>query len=1183
MRFFSTLVTLALLLAAPASAQTLPAFDAVADQAEAAGASRAEATSLARAVAQALPPTDQQAKLTAGDAASDDQFGFSVAVSGETAVVGAFGDDDGGASSGSAYVFVRSGAAWTQQAKLTADDAAASNFFGSSVAVSGETAVVGAFGDGDAGSFSGSAYVFVRSGAAWTQQAKLTASDAAAFDQFGFSVAVSGETAVVGAFFDDDGGSDSGSAYVFVRSGAAWTQQAKLTASDAAEGDNFGRSVAVSGETAVVGASANDDAGSNSGSAYVFVRSGAAWTQQAKLTASDAAEGDNFGRSVAVSGETAVVGASANDDAGSNSGSAYVFVRSGAAWTQQAKLTASDAAEGDNFGTSVAVSGETAVVGANANDDAGSTSGSAYVFVRSGTAWTQQAKLTADDNAEGDNFGISVAVSGETAVVGAHLDDDGGSNSGSAYVYAELGLEAAPPALVSLGQTDATLFTGNLGQPAGILPLADGRILVAERPANRVSLITEGTATNPNGTRTNFVTGLNGPVGLARLPDGRIIVSEAGDNEVSVISDANGDPVTPTLFAGGLNLPEALIVTTDGDVLVTARTSGRVDLITEATPANPNGTRTAFVTIADPFSLLQLADGRILAGQFGPSQVTVISDAAGDAITPTPLVTDLVLVTSLTQLDDGRIVAAERESRIVSVNPDGSGLAVVRSGGIRGQGLATLPDGRVLVSVSPNAVLILSGTLEGFYTVAAPSTTEPVADFFEPVFTQGFPGGDTGAGQPNVFFYDEPDGGDLDQGFRAPTAGEALAAGEGVFHFLFQDADFDGDEDAAPYALPLTGAEPTLPFSFALTYTDAAPVGTDDNTGNGEPDDGWNLLGNPLRARLDWNATHDAGTTTNVEPTAYDYDPARNSFSTYNAATNTATGNLITRGLILEGHGFYVRTTDAGPVLTAPSGASARVAAGADGPAPHVSLVLDAQAADGRTVGTEAVVALLDGALLGRDAADAALFMPSGSPYVALASRLADGSEPDAAFVQMALPGPDALGAEVTVDLAIGAVGLSEATLTWTTTLPDGWAATLLDGSTEVALVRADPDDPFAEQPSYALSLSGVGPEVGSGRLSLRLSRAATDAASGPAEAEVSLMRPNPTSGRATVVVTTPGTERVRVSVYDALGRRVAVALDGPVTGRAEVSVGSGLAPGVYVVRVEGATFAESRPLTVVR
>jgi hypothetical protein len=196
---------------------------------------------------------------------------------------------------------------------------------------------------------------------------KLLASDVTARDNFGYSVAVSGDTAVVGAYGDGDNGSESGSAYVFRYDGSDWVEEAKLTASDGAAGDHFGFSVAVSGGTAVVGAGRDDDSGSSSGSAYVFRYEGSDWVEEAKLTASDGAAFDWFGVLVAVSGDTAVVGAFGDDDSGSNSGSAYVFRYDGSDWVEEAKLTASDAAPspsfGARFGMSVAVSGDTAVGG----------------------------------------------------------------------------------------------------------------------------------------------------------------------------------------------------------------------------------------------------------------------------------------------------------------------------------------------------------------------------------------------------------------------------------------------------------------------------------------------------------------------------------------------------------------------------------------------------------------------------------------------------------------------------------------------------------------------------------------------------------------------------------------------------------------------------------------------------
>ncbi|MDC3988437.1 FG-GAP repeat protein [Polyangium jinanense] len=378
----------------------------------------------------------QQAKLVADDAAADDYFGHSVAISGDTALVGSYDDDNaGGTNAGSVYVFVRSGTVWTQQAKLVANDAASADLFGTSVALSGDTALIGASLDDFVGNTDqGSAYVFVRSGGVWSQQAKLVAGDAN--DRFGSSVALSGDTALVSAPRDSvaGGGTAAGSVSVFVRSGTTWSEQSKLTASDPGASDFFGFSVALSGDTALVGAWSDDHAGGvDAGSAYVFVRSGAVWSQETKLVA-DAAAGDHFGRSVALSGDTALVG---SPDA-SGSGRAYVFVRSGAEWSQQAKIQAADAAGGDWFGYSVALAGDTALVGA-ANDDASmfvTDAGSAYVFVRSGAVWSQQAKLVAADAAVNDWFGNEVALSGDTALVGAHYDDHaGGTSAGSAYAF----------------------------------------------------------------------------------------------------------------------------------------------------------------------------------------------------------------------------------------------------------------------------------------------------------------------------------------------------------------------------------------------------------------------------------------------------------------------------------------------------------------------------------------------------------------------------------------------------------------------------------------------------------------------------------------------------------------------------------------------------------------------------
>ncbi|MBC8098080.1 MAG: FG-GAP repeat protein [Armatimonadetes bacterium] len=390
-------------------------------------------------------------KLVADDGEEGDSFGNSVAYSsdGTTILVGAYSDNiEGSFGQGSAYIFIRSGGIWVQQAKFTASSNSGEyDFFGSSVALSsdGNTALVGVGADDiGANSDQGSVYVYTRSGTTWTQQQKLTASDGAPDDIFGWSVALNsdGTTALISSETNDIGTNQSqGAAYVFTLSGTTWTQQQKLTASDGEADDRFGFGVALNntGDIALVSA-VYQDIGANvsQGSAYVFTRSGTTWTQQQKLIASDGAEDDDFGVSVALNsdGNTALVGAF-DDDIGANSGqgSAYIFTRSGTAWMEQQKLIASDGASNDYFARSVALSatGDTALVGAYADTfGANSNQGSAYVFTRSGTTWTQQQKLIASDGAQDDYFGVSLDLSstGDVALVGAYNADQG-----AAYIF----------------------------------------------------------------------------------------------------------------------------------------------------------------------------------------------------------------------------------------------------------------------------------------------------------------------------------------------------------------------------------------------------------------------------------------------------------------------------------------------------------------------------------------------------------------------------------------------------------------------------------------------------------------------------------------------------------------------------------------------------------------------------
>lgn len=419
-----------------------------------------------------------------------------------------------------------------QQAYVKASNTDTFDNFGLSVAISGNTAVVGASGEAssatgvngdqsDNSAFAaGAAYIFVREGDTWTQQAYLKASNTDFADYFGSAVAISGDTVVVAAAFEDskatgingeqgdNSGTNSGAAYVFVRNGTTWTQQAYLKASNTEGTDEFGRAVAISGDTVVVSAwledsnangvngNQSDNSTPESGAVYVFTRNGTAWSQQAYLKASNTGLQDYFGSAVAISGETILVAANGEwssaigingdqtDNSALSAGAAYIFVRNGNTWSQQAYVKASNTNAGDSFGSSVAISENTAIVGAQAEDssasgingdqvnDSASEAGAAYVFVRDGTNWSQQAYLKASNTDAGDGFGHAVSVSGDVLIVGAFGEsssatgadgdqaDNSASQSGSAYVFVRKGDNWIQQSYLKASNTEATDFFG---------------------------------------------------------------------------------------------------------------------------------------------------------------------------------------------------------------------------------------------------------------------------------------------------------------------------------------------------------------------------------------------------------------------------------------------------------------------------------------------------------------------------------------------------------------------------------------------------------------------------------------------------------------------------------------------------------------------------------------------------
>ncbi len=466
-----------------------------------------------------VAPPQQEAYLKASNARASSLFG-TVALSGETLAVGPLGDaskaggvngnqgDTSLARAGAVYVLTRSGTAWTQQAYIKASFPQSEGFFGASIALSGDTLAVGAQGDsslstgvnsaqgGAAAPRSGAVYVFTRTGVTWSQQAYVKASNTATDAFFGYAVALAGDTLAVGAYGEQGSatgvnGSQTGSlalagaVYVFTRAGVTWSQQAYVKASNTDASASFGAALALAGDTLAVGAPGESTAGKGvdgasvpgvastaSGAAYVFARSGAAWTQQVFIKASNTGANANFGASLALSGDTLVVGSPGEQSnatgVGGNqadvsltaAGAAYVFARSGATWTQQAYVKAPNTRSSARFGGSVALWGSTLAVGsmqesgisAGVNGDPFAVNavagmlGAAYLFARGGTAWSPQAYVKASNPQSNAVFG-GVALSADTLVVGAegessnatgangNQEDASAPNAGAVYVF----------------------------------------------------------------------------------------------------------------------------------------------------------------------------------------------------------------------------------------------------------------------------------------------------------------------------------------------------------------------------------------------------------------------------------------------------------------------------------------------------------------------------------------------------------------------------------------------------------------------------------------------------------------------------------------------------------------------------------------------------------------------------
>jgi len=368
-------------------------------------------------------PPEEIGALTSPADPGGSLFGNAVGIFGSTLVIGA---DDEGDRIGQAYVYRFDGIGFVVEAVFAAQGGLPGDNFAGSVATAMDNIVVGAYGTNDLGVESGSAFFYRHNGTNWVQDSWIHAPDGAAGDMFGISAAMQGNTAVVGALGDDDDGVSSGAVYVVKDDGNQWSVTAKLTASDADVYSQFGCDVDTWGNYIIGGAWGDDEKGTFSGAAYVFHRDGNQWLQQAKLLPSDGASHDRFGTSVAMHENAVVVGAYTEG----TSGAAYVFRRSAGQWVQEAKIVPTEISPGAEFGVSVDIGEDIILVGARYENENGIYSGATYVFRYVEGDWVEAAKLLPSMGAPGEEFGKDVALAREIALVGASAGPDG-----EAYVF----------------------------------------------------------------------------------------------------------------------------------------------------------------------------------------------------------------------------------------------------------------------------------------------------------------------------------------------------------------------------------------------------------------------------------------------------------------------------------------------------------------------------------------------------------------------------------------------------------------------------------------------------------------------------------------------------------------------------------------------------------------------------
>ena len=414
----------------------------------------------ARSVMTQSSLTFTQTKLLAADAAQYNYFGLSVAVRGDTAIVGAYGKSDLVRNAGAAYAFTRNAGSWTQQARLGTSSPLIDAYLGATVATNGSYTAAGAPYASVGAQNDGVVYLF--SNATWQQQTILLPNDPDSLSQFGNALAINDNTLFVGAPMHDSFGVNAGAVYVFTFDGVSWVQQQKLIGVDTAPGDRFGSALALNDGWLAVSAPLHSSPGSPGGAVYLFEFDGVSWVQRYKVGAPDTIAGDRFGSAIALDDGWLAVGVPLHRFVGSASGAVYLFEFNGTAWVQRQKFVASDTAGSDQFGSALALENRRLVVGAPLHNSNGPASGAVYIFERATTTWIERAKLIGSDTNAGDRLGGSISIDGNTILVGAYGDTAAGPATGAAYVFVEVtgpGLTTTPSIIVTPTETSTPSAT----------------------------------------------------------------------------------------------------------------------------------------------------------------------------------------------------------------------------------------------------------------------------------------------------------------------------------------------------------------------------------------------------------------------------------------------------------------------------------------------------------------------------------------------------------------------------------------------------------------------------------------------------------------------------------------------------------------------------------------------------